>query len=79
MANKERVIPYTTESEYYPDGTQKRYYHKVERPYPQMFELIVGLSLVAIAVSLITIIFQQNQCRTTTQNWDYSQQNYILK
>jgi hypothetical protein len=58
MANKERVIPYTTESEYYPDGTQKRYYQKVEQPYPQVFQLIVGLSLVAIALCTLTITYQ---------------------
>jgi hypothetical protein len=35
--------PHIIEAEYYPDGNQKRYYKKVEQPYPQVFQLIKGL------------------------------------
>jgi hypothetical protein len=61
--------PHTTEAEYYPDGTQKRYYTKVEQPYPQVFQLIVGLCLVAIALSGIAITFylSQRSCENYNQ------------
>jgi hypothetical protein len=56
--------PHIIEAEYYPDGNQKRYYKKVEQPYPQVFQLIIGLCAVAIAMSGIAITFysSQNQC-----------------
>ncbi len=63
-----REQPYTTEAEYYPDGTQKRFYRKVEQPYPQVYQLIVGLSLVAIALCTLTITYQLSEPRQCDDN-----------
>ncbi len=61
--------PHIIEAEYYPDGNQKRYYKKVEQPYPQVFQLIISLCAIAIAMSSIAITFYLSQSNHCEQNY----------
>lgn len=65
---KKNEQPHTIEAEYYPDGTQKRYYKKVEQPYPQVFQLVVGMSAIAISLCLLTITYQSSQSSYCQEN-----------
>lgn len=66
--NKEQ--PHIIEAEYYPDGTEKRYYKKVEQAYPQVFHFIIGLCAIAIAMSGIAITFYLSQSNQCQENYD---------
>lgn len=61
--------PHTVEAEYYPDGTEKRYYKKVEHPYPQVFQLVIGMSAIAISLCLLTITYQSSQSNHCRDNY----------
>jgi hypothetical protein len=60
--------PHIVEAEYYPDGTQKRYYKKVEQKFPQIFQLVIGLSAIAIALSALTITYNISNTRSCDGN-----------
>ena len=62
---------YVRETEYYPDGATKREYElrepvKVDKPYPQIAELLFGLMAIAFVVLSIAIV--TTKPKTGTQN-----------